>query len=157
MVDIVSEPTRRRMMSGIKGKDTKPELQVRRLLFARGFRYRLHAKALPGKPDLVLAKHRAVVFIHGCFWHRHDCHLFKWPSTREEFWREKINGNVERDQCQKATLKAQGWRIAVVWECALKGRTRLPERDVGNFLEEWLLSCQSEIQIQGTIPAKAEI
>jgi len=154
VADIVNPETRRRMMSGIRGKNTKPELQIRRLLFARGFRYRLHAKTLPGKPDLVLAKHRAVVFVHGCFWHRHHCHLFKWPSTRQEFWRQKINRNVERDHCHRVLLKAQGWRVAVVWECSLKGRTRQSEGDIGDMLGDWLLSCQSEIELEGVYLAE---
>ena len=157
MADIVDQQTRRRLMSGIKGKNTKPELQIRRLLFTRGFRYRLNVKTLPGKPDLVLAKHRAVVFVHGCFWHRHHCHLFKWPSTRREFWREKINGNVERNQLQIRLLREQGWRIAVVWECALKGRSRLSDSEVGDRLEGWLRGCRSEVELEGTSTTEAEI
>lgn len=137
------------MMSGIRSKNTRPELQVRRLLFARGFRYRLHVKTLPGKPDLVLAKHRVVILVHGCFWHRHDCHLFKWPSTRAQFWQDKIGANVTRDQKNMEELRGQGWRIAIVRECALKGRTRRPLEDVGDMLAEWIYSTGSEIEIGG--------
>ncbi len=105
-------------MSGIRGKNTKPELLIRSELHKAGFRYRLHRKDLPGRPDLVFSRHRAVLFVHGCFWHQHDCHLFKWPSTRPEFWREKIEGNLERDRKQYAELQNAGWRIATIWECA---------------------------------------
>lgn len=107
-------------MSGIRGKDTKPEWMVRRGLHSRGFRYRLHAKELPGRPDLVLPKYHAVIFIHGCFWHGHDCPLFKWPKTREEFWRLKIEGNVVRDAKAIDALLQKDWRVATVWECGLR-------------------------------------
>lgn len=108
------------MMSGIRGKDTKPEMIVRRGLHAMGFRYRLHDKSLPGKPDLVLPKYNAVIFVHGCFWHKHDCNYFKWPKTRPEFWREKLMSNFERDKEVMSDLELSGWRIAVVWECAVR-------------------------------------
>ena len=93
MADVVDRKTRSRMMSGIRGKNTRPELLIRKGLHARGFRFRLHDKRLPGKPDLVLPKYSAVIFVHGCFWHGHDCHLFKWPQSRREFWRKKITRN----------------------------------------------------------------
>jgi|TARA_R100000455_G_C6268405_1_gene123884 DNA mismatch endonuclease (patch repair protein) len=111
------------MMSGIRGKDTKPEMVVRRGLHAMGFRFRLHDRSLPGNPDLVLRKYRTVIFVHGCFWHRHDCRYFKWPATRPEFWRNKILRNVERDEENVAALEAMGWRVLTVWEC----ETRNPE------------------------------
>ena len=98
MTDVVNKQTRSRMMSGIKSKNTKPELIIRKALFKKGFRFKLHDKSLPGKPDLVLPKYDAVIFIHGCFWHQHNCHLFKWPSTRPEFWETKIHRNVEVDK-----------------------------------------------------------
>lgn len=121
MVDVVDRQTRSRMMSGIRGTNTKPELMVRKSLHSRGFRYRLHAKDIPGKPDLVLPKYRTVIFVHGCFWHRHDCTLFRWPKTREAFWRDKLTKNTERDKRNVATLLSEGWRVLVIWECALKG------------------------------------
>lgn len=123
MVDIVSPEHRSRMMSGIKGKNTKPELIVRKGLFSRGFRYQLHRKDLPGKPDLVFPKYHAVVLVNGCFWHGHDCKLFKWPKSNPEFWREKLSGNKGRDVRNKALLQEQGWRVATVWECRLKGKS----------------------------------
>lgn len=136
------------MMSGIRGKNTKPELIIRKALHARGFRYRLHCK-LPGKPDLCLPKYRAVIFVHGCFWHGHDCHLFKWPSTRPEFWREKIARNRAVDATAEAKLLAEGWRVAAVWECALKGRTRLPLEAVVGSVAKWLQSDAPAISIEG--------
>ena len=98
MVDVVSKEKRSKMMSGIRYKDTKPEIIIRKALHAKGFRYSLHNNKLPGKPDIVLPKYNAIIFIHGCFWHQHNCHLFKWPSTRPEFWQNKISGNKERDK-----------------------------------------------------------
>ncbi len=110
------------MMSGIRGKDTKPEMIIRRGLHARGFRFRLHDRTLPGKPDLVFPKYRAVIFVHGCFWHGHECHLFKWPKTRVEFWREKIEGNRARDVRVALELRGSGWDVIEVWECQLKDK-----------------------------------
>jgi DNA mismatch endonuclease (patch repair protein) len=110
------------MMSGIRSKNTKPELLLRRALHARGLRYRLHGAKLPGKPDLVFTKHQAVVFVHGCFWHRHrNCRFATTPATRPEFWTAKFSSNIERDKRNVAALLENGWRIATVWECALKG------------------------------------
>lgn len=136
-------------MAAIKGSDTKPELVVRRALHAAGLRYKLHAKDLPGKPDMVFPKHRAVVFVHGCFWHRHDCHLFKWPSTRQEFWAAKIARNVTNDDIAVRKLKDQGWRVAIVWECALKGRTRLDHNVAMQTLAAWVKSDESVLTIRG--------
>lgn len=121
MADTVSKETRSRMMSGIRGKDTKPELELRRALFARGFRYRLHAKSLPGRPDIVLARWRAVVFVHGCFWHGHGCHYFKLPATNRDFWAGKIAGNRANDALQKKALQHHGWIVFTVWECSMRG------------------------------------
>jgi DNA mismatch endonuclease (patch repair protein) len=108
------------MMSGIRGKNTSPELLVRKALHAQGFRFRIHADHLPGKPDLVLPKYRTVIFVHGCFWHGHDCRYFKVPQTRPEFWLEKIGKNRRRDETQVAELISQGWRVLIVWECAVR-------------------------------------
>lgn len=139
MVDVVDAATRSRMMSGIRGRNTKPEILVRRLLHRRGFRFRLDVRELPGRPDIVLPRYRAAIFVHGCFWHGHDCPLFKWPQTRPEFWREKIARNRANDAKALAALAAQGWRIAIVWECAIRGA----DRDVGALIEQletWLRS-----------------
>ncbi len=120
MVDIVDPKTRSRMMSGIRGKDTKPEMIVRRALHRAGYRYRLHVKNLPGEPDIVLPKYKTVIFVHGCFWHCHDCKNFKWPKTRREFWQKKIKGNVERDKLHYEDILKLGWKVLVMWECEIK-------------------------------------
>lgn len=139
MVDVVDAATRSRMMSGIRGRNTKPEILIRRLLHRRGFRFRIDVRKLPGRPDIVLPRYRAAIFVHGCFWHGHDCPLFKWPQTRPEFWREKIARNRANDAKALAALAAQGWRLAIVWECAIRGA----DRDVGALIEQldtWLRS-----------------
>ncbi len=123
-------------MAGIRSTNTSPEMLLRRGLHALGWRYRLHGSGLAGRPDLVFTSRRAVIFANGCFWHGHDCHLFKWPKTREEFWRAKITGNIGRDARVRDALHDARWRIADVWECALKGRERLP-------LEEVLAQCDA--------------
>lgn len=135
-------------MSGIRGKNTKPEMMIRRGLHARGFRYRLHCR-LPGKPDICLPKYRAVVFVHGCFWHGHDCHLFKWPSTRPEFWREKIGRNRAVDERALAALHSDGWRVATIWECAMKGTQRRAEADLIDYCEQWLHSDSESLVLRG--------
>ena len=136
-------------MAGIRGRDTKPELAIRSALHRQGFRFRLYRKDLPGKPDMVFAKHHAVIFVHGCFWHGHDCHLFKWPQTREAFWREKIGANAERDRRQKAALLHRGWRVAIIWECAMKGRARLPFDAIVDSCAVWLESESTTMEIGG--------
>ena len=118
------------MMAGIGPKNTRPEMLIRRGLHAMGYRYRLHDRRLPGRPDLVFPGRRAVIFIHGCFWHGHDCGLFRWPSTRSEFWREKISGNIARDARVRLQLVGLGWRVLDIWECALRGRERQPPEEV---------------------------
>jgi len=149
MADIVSPDIRSRMMAGIKGKNTKPELLIRRFLHKQGFRYRLHVQGLPGKPDMVFPIKRAVILIHGCFWHWHNCHLFRWPSSRREFWRDKITRNRQNDcKCHKA-LSQEGWRILTIWECALKGKTRLPVEQITNMTAEWLRKGTGDMELRG--------
>jgi len=145
----VTREQRSRMMSGIRGKNTGPELIIRKLLHARGFRYRLHDVRLPGKPDIIFPKYKAAIQVQGCFWHRHHCHLFKWPQTRKEFWKKKISGNVANDHKKLTSLLESGWRVGIVWECAIKGRTRM-SRDVAiEKLAEWLMSDHKTIEVQG--------
>nr|WP_244616617.1 very short patch repair endonuclease [Youhaiella tibetensis] len=121
MMDSLSPEHRSWNMSRIRGGDTKPELRLRSLLHRAGYRFRLHAKDLPGKPDIVLPRFRTAIFVNGCFWHRHPgCRFATTPSTRPEFWQTKFNGNVERDARNQATLEAAGWQVMVVWECELK-------------------------------------
>jgi len=128
------------MMSGIRGTNTKPELTVRRGLHRLGFRYRVHVGRLPGKPDIVLPRYRAVVLVHGCFWHGHDCPLFKWPKSRDTFWRDKIDGNRVRDAKSEQALYDDGWRVLRVWECALKGRGKLGVENVVAAAADWITS-----------------
>lgn len=125
MPDVHDKATRSYNMSRIRGKDTKPEILVRKYLHAHGLRYRLHDKTLPGKPDVVLPKYRTVIFVHGCFWHMHEgCRYFVVPKTRTEFWMEKIGKNVANDLKQQSALIAAGWRVITVWECQLKPTER---------------------------------
>ncbi len=147
--DTVTPDVRSRMMAGIKGRDTRPEKAIRSALHRLGFRFRVHRKDLPGKPDIVFPKHRAVILVHGCFWHGHDCHLFKWPKTRSEFWRHKINSNVARDGRNLEALLDSGWRVATIWECALKGRSRLPDDVMAERCAAWLESDEPEMDMGG--------
>jgi DNA mismatch endonuclease (patch repair protein) len=140
------------MMSAIRGKDTRPEMLVRRGLHARGLRYRLHVRALPGTPDLVFPAARAVLFVHGCFWHGHSCHLFRMPSTRAEFWEAKIARNRLVDERSGLALADLGWRVGVIWECALKGRTRRPIDEVLTHCGDWLRSEAPALVIEGCSP-----
>lgn len=121
MADVHEPKTRSYNMSQISGKDTKPEMIVRKYLHANGFRYRLHVKDLPGKPDLVLPKYNSVIFVHGCFWHAHEgCKYFKIPETRTKWWKKKLYGNKKRDEKNIEELKEMGWNVIVIWECELK-------------------------------------
>lgn len=146
MADIVDAATRSRMMSGIRGKNTKPEHLVRRGLHARGFRFRLHGSKLPGRPDLVLPKYSAAILVHGCFWHAHGCSLTKMPKTRSEFWKQKLEGNQVRDSRQLAELRLMGWRTLVIWECALRGPKDLVEFTLNNAAN-WLRTGDAAAEI----------
>ena len=137
-------------MAGIRGRDTKPELLIRSGLHRMGFRFRLHGKDLPGKPDLVFASRRAVIEVRGCFWHGHDCPLFRWPATRPEFWREKIASNIARDGRNRKALLEQGWRMAEVWECQIKGPRRRPVDGVLAELVEFLSSPTPFLSVGGS-------
>ncbi len=139
-------------MSGIRGKNTKPEMVLRQGLHARGLRFRLHGRDLPGRPDLVFPARRAALFAHGCFWHGHDCHLFRMPSTRPEFWQAKIARNRLIDHRSEARLREAGWRVGVVWECALKGRARLPLDVVLDRCESWLRGAEPGLVVRGVEP-----
>ena len=118
MADIVDKATRSRMMAGIRGRDTKPEMRVRQFLHRRGLRFRLHRADLPGRPDLVFPKYRTVVFVHGCFWHQHPgCRFAYMPGTNRTFWQTKLGGNAERDERNRRNLRADGWLVRTIWEC----------------------------------------
>ena len=120
MTDRLTPEQRHKCMSHVKEKNTRPELAVRKLLWSNGYRYRLHCKELPGKPDIVFPGRKKVLFVHGCFWHYHKCNRFKWPKTNAEFWAKKIHDNVTRDKKNLMQLKKLGWRYLVIWECELK-------------------------------------
>jgi len=144
MVDVMSPAVRSALMSRIRAKNTTPEVIVRRQLWARGFRFRLHTNALPGKPDLVLPKWKASVFVHGCFWHRHaGCPLFRLPKTRADFWDAKLSANRQRDLAAVRSLLDMNWRVAVVWECAI----RLDSSATNDRLSDWISSDRKGIEI----------
>lgn len=149
MADIVPPDVRSRMMSGIRGKNTRPEIAVRKEMFRRGYRYRLHVKELPGKPDFMFPRFRGAVFVHGCFWHGHDCPLFRLPSTRPEFWKAKIDRNRENDAKAVDALLALEWRVAVIWECSVKGRRGQGIIAVADKLESWLKGKDSSLTVSG--------
>ncbi len=120
MADNHSPEVRKYNMSRIRSKDTQPEEKVRKYLFSQGYRYRKNVKKLPGCPDIVLAKYKTIIFVHGCFWHMHDCGRFCWPATNVDYWKPKILRNVERDKENQEKLSASGWKVVLVWECQLK-------------------------------------
>lgn len=135
MVDRLSPEARSRLMARVRGKDTKPEMAVRRLLHSTGYRFRLHRRDLPGRPDIVLPARRKIILVHGCFWHRHtDCRYAVMPSTRVEWWSAKLNQNVERDRTAIAALKAAGWQVLVVWECEISRDLRALAANLRAFL-----------------------
>ena len=135
-------------MSGIRGKHTKPEIAVRRALFARGYRFRLHRRDLPGAPDIVLPGRRVAIFVHGCFWHMHaGCRFAKMPATREDFWRLKLEGNARRDRRDEAVLADQGWRVLVVWECATRSQVSFDA--LPGLLAGWIESSGARGEIRG--------
>ena len=136
-------------MARIRGRNTKPEMVLRRALHERGLRYRLHVSKLPGKPDLVFPRRQAVVFIHGCFWHGHDCELFRLPATRPDFWKEKLTGNRVRDDGVLASLRSMGWRTLVVWECSMRGTRRRSIDEIADAIADWLRGDVGEGEIRG--------
>lgn len=147
MADVVTPAARSAMMSGIRGKDTQPELVLRRGLFSRGVRFRLHSASLPGRPDLVIRKHQLAVFVHGCFWHAHKgCRFFRVPTGNRQFWVDKLGRNRERDAINVDRLRTAGWRVAVVWECA----TRCDPEATLDALYEFLTADRHFVEIAGS-------
>ena len=141
MIDVVDKITRSRMMAGIRGKDTKPELGLRRALHREGLRYRLHVAGLPGRPDIVLPRHRAIIEVHGCFWHRHEhCAFCTTPASNMGFWRSKFGKTVKRDKLNLEALRKLGWRVAIVWECSVKDEGA---EAVARRITAWLQSGRS--------------
>jgi DNA mismatch endonuclease (patch repair protein) len=152
MADIVDASTRSRMMSGIKSKNTKAEVEIRKSLFALGFRYRLHDTKLPGKPDILFPRYKAVIFIHGCFWHAHDCHLFKIPATHIKFWKRKLKRNRQKDKENYEALRELGWRILAVWECSFRGKGKKRGIEINRIsvrIAKWLRSNSNLLEIRG--------
>lgn len=147
MTDVHSPAVRSKNMRAIRSKNTRPEITVRSLLHAAGFRYRLHVSALPGKPDLVFPKYRAVILVNGCFWHGHDCQFFKLPSTRTNFWKQKIEKNRANDEKALLALKAAKWRVALVWECALRKKNSDVFESLTQKLSAWLRSSDVSIEL----------
>lgn len=147
MADVFTKEKRSQVMSAIRSKDTSPEILIRKALHARGYRYRLHRKNLPGTPDLVLRKFRAVLFVNGCFWHGHNCSLFKLPKTNQDFWQKKIQANRDRDSTVNKMLIDAGWRVLIVWECSIRGGSKIGINQLIVEIENWLTSskCYSEI------------
>ncbi len=136
-MDVHSPEIRSYNMSRIKGKNSKPELLVRKWLWSQGYRYRLHRKNLPGTPDIVFPRQKKAVFVHGCFWHKHNCRYFRWPRTNSKFWKKKIEGNVRRDQKNYQNLIADGWSYFIVWECELKGNNPVILVDLIDFIKNF--------------------
>ncbi len=147
--DPLTAEQRRLNMSRIRGRDTKPEMLIRRGLHARGLRFRLHDRKLAGTPDLVFSRRRAVIFVHGCFWHGHDCSLGVRPRSNAGFWNEKIDRNRERDAAATSRLQREGWRVATVWECALRGRGRVPIDEVLQALADFVAGGQPDLELRG--------
>jgi len=150
MADNLNAEQRHRAMSSVGQRDTTPEIAIRQELHRRGFRYRLHDRHLPGKPDLIFPKWNAVIFVHGCFWHGHECSRFSWPKTRKSFWRKKIQSNRERDAAVRVALQKLGWRIGVVWECSLRGPKQLGIESVGKRCSAWLKGKQQFLELRET-------
>jgi DNA mismatch endonuclease, patch repair protein len=150
MADVVDKQTRSTMMSSVRAKNTTLELEVRHRLFAMGFRYRLHRKDLPGKPDMVFPKYSTALFVHGCFWHNHGCHLSSIPHTRHTWWKSKLNGNRLRDTVVGDKLKELGWRVLIIWECSFR-RPHTNRSDaldmVASRARSFLTSAQSTLEI----------
>lgn len=150
MTDVLTSEQRHRNMSHIRSQDTAPEMIVRRGLHAMGFRFRLRDPALPGRPDVVLKRHHAVVFVHGCFWHGHGCPMFRLPGTHREYWAAKIEFNQRRDTRVVEALLNDGWRIVIVWECSLRGRGRLTDGTAIELCADFLRSGRAGIfEIKG--------
>jgi DNA mismatch endonuclease (patch repair protein) len=151
LADIVDAGTRSRMMSGIRSRDTRPEKVIRSALHQLGFRFRLHGAKVPGRPDLVLPKYRAAVFVHGCFWHGHDCRLYRPPATRAGFWREKISRNRARDLEVRGLVLDSGWRHLTIWECAIRGRGKAMPHGVIERTARWLRGPRKAGEIRGRL------
>lgn len=156
MADIVDASTRSRMMAGIRSRDTRPERVIRSTLHRLGFRFRLHGAKVPGRPDLVLPKYRAAVFVHGCFWHGHDCPLYRPPATRSGFWTAKISRNRERDVEVRGLVLESGWRHLTIWECSIRGAGKAVLHRVAKRTARWLRGRRKAGEIRGDFEVERE-
>lgn len=143
-------------MARFRSKDTKPEVLVRSMLYRAGFRFRVHVKSLPGHPDIVLSKHKSIVQVHGCFWHSHDCHIAGIPKSNQKFWLNKFEKNKERDRSGILRLNALGYKVLVVWECAITGKTSRPANEIAQVLRSWILYDSLNAEVSGMRPVKCE-
>lgn len=157
MTDTLTPAQRSERMSRIRGKDTKPEMLVRRALHAMGFRFRLHDGRLPGRPDIHLPKWNAVIFVHGCMWHGHGCDLYRVPKSNVEFWRSKIAANTARDRRHVEELRAAGLRVATIWECSLKGKRRLGIATVAEAVAAWLRGTEPSLTVPAHVGDSQEV
>ena len=151
MVDAHNSATRSKNMPAVKSKDTKPEITIRKNLFSKGFRYRLHDKKLPGSPDLVLKKFNTCIFINGCFWHMLQCDMFVFPKSNINFWKKKLESNRKRDNSNLKKLLEIGWRVIIVWECSLRGKNKLPLEEVIARITNTLINNPSKISVVSII------
>lgn len=147
MVDTVDIITRSRIMAGIRAKNTKPEIIIRKGLYARGYRYRIHVKELTGRPDIVFRKYYAVIFVNGCFWHSHGCHLSKLPKSNTEFWNNKLSRNKQRDKEIIEKLISSGWRVCLILECSLRGKAKANFESLLDTIELWLHSSAERLDL----------
>lgn len=154
MADRLTQEQRRLNMSRVRATDTAPEWAVRRILHGHGFRYRLHRRDLPSRPDVVLPRYHAAILVHGCFWHGHGCSLFRMPKTREDFWSAKIAANRVRDVASLERLQKLGWRTLCVWECALRGRGRLPESELASRIIGFVTGLVAADEISEDLPGQ---
>ena len=148
-MDVVTAEKRSSMMSGIRSKNTKGEIVLRKILYSGGYRYRLNIKTITGNPDIYIPRKRAAIFFNGCFWHGHQCHFFRIPSTNQLFWSEKIRKNIERDNFVMNQLFEEGYRIAIIWECSMRGKKRIGDDKISSALFDWLESEDKKIEIMG--------
>lgn len=149
MADKITSTQRSKMMSAVKGKNTKPEIVIRKILYSAGYRYRLHVKNVSGNPDIVIKKLKTAIFINGCFWHGHDCHLFTIPKTRSDFWKQKIDSNTKRDKGNLEKLLNDGWKIIIVWGCSMKGKMKIDNIRLSQLLLEALMGADKIVEIDG--------
>ena len=149
MADNHTKEVRSRNMSHIRSTNTKPEEKVRKYLFSKGFRYRKNVRKLPGCPDIVLPKYHTVIFVNGCFWHKHDCHLFRLPKSHKKFWKTKLDRNFNNDVKNTKQALKDGWRVIIIWECAIKGKSKLSVDKIELKLIKFILSEDKKLTIRG--------